>query len=95
MPEQNFQTPFGDPKPSKNGLREGLEALRTLFVAVLALAVTLFESIATSVSEWQSKSKEDSKRLEEKRRSEEHARRIEERQAQERSKIAEEQRAEE
>ncbi len=106
MDKDEFPESTKEDKRPSNGLKEVLGSIRIIFVAVIALVISVSEWISKRFSHWQAKSEEQSKiinarreqelaRLEKSRKAEELAIREEQRLAAEKAKIAEEQRAEE
>ena len=105
MDKEDFSKSSGEIPPSSNALRDVLESLRTIFVASIALVISIAEWIQKRFTTWQAKAAEQAKVLEKKRaeeqqkinqsrREEEKAIRAEKRKAEEQARIAEEQRAE-
>ncbi len=84
-----------DPKAITKGLREGLTAIRTLFIATVALLITLFEKASKVFIQWRGDLKIQADNRAATIKEEERNKREEERIAQEKAKIAEELRAEE
>ena len=105
MDKENFSKSSGQIPPSSSGVRDVLESLRTIFVASIALVISIGEWISKRFTTWQANAAEQAKVLEgirveeqaktdRKRREEEQAIRVEKRKAEEEAKIAEELRAE-
>lgn len=106
MDNEDFSQSSGENARSSNGVRDVLESLRTIFVATIALVISISEWISKKFTNWQANAAEQAKVLEatrakeqakidQKRREEERAIRSEKRKAEELAKIAEELRAEE
>ncbi len=106
MDNDDFSESSEEKQPTSNGLREILEALRTIFVAAIALVISIGQWVSKKFTTWQIKSEEQSKILDRQRadeqekiaralREEQKIIREEKRLADEKAKIAEEQRAEE
>ena len=106
MDKEDFSQSSGESPPPSNGVRDVLESLRTIFVATIALLISLAEWVSKKFTSWQTnaavqakvleatRAKEQAK-IDQKRRAEEQEIRAEKRKAEEQAKIAEELRAEE
>ena len=106
MDKDEFSNPSGEVPSSSSGVRDVLESLRTIFVAAIALLISIAEWVSTRFTKWQANADEQAKALEairvkeeliinQRRRDEEQAIRAEKRKAEEEAKIAAELRAEE
>ena len=106
MDKQEFSNSSGDMPPTSNGVRDVLESLRTIFVAAIALAISIAEWVSHRFTKWQANAEEQARTLEairleeqsildQQRRKEEQSIRTEKRKAEEEAKIAAERREEE
>ena len=106
MDNEDFSKSSDQLPPSSNGVRDVLESLRTIFVASIALVISLAQWISKRFTIWQAKADEQAKVIQaaktkelkiidQRRREEEVEIRAEKRKAEEQAKIAAELRAEE
>ncbi len=106
MDKEDLPQSFKRPPSPSNGLREVLESIRTIFVASIALVISIGEWVSRKFKGWQANAEkqaeiierrraEDQAKIDQARRLEEQALREESRKAEEQAKIAEERRAEE
>ncbi len=106
MPKENLPSPSQKEPPQANGFKEAFESIRTIFVAAIALLISIVQWLIHWFTDWQERTEVQSKLLNKqreeeqaqiayKKRAEERELREEERKAKEKAKIEEEQRAEE
>ena len=67
MDNEDFPKSSGEQTPNSNGVRELLESLRTITVAIIALVISIGEWISKKFSSWQIKSEEQAKILDKQR----------------------------
>ena len=64
MANEDFSNSSAKVPSTSNGLREVLESLRTIFVATIALVISVADWISKRFTTWQNKAEEQAKTLE-------------------------------
>ena len=106
MDKEDSPYSFKESAQSSNGIKEVFASLRTIFVAAIALVISIAEWLLSKFSSWQTQAEEKAKIIDERRAAEEakllkqkleeeKAIREEKRKAEEQAKIAQERRDEE